>query len=148
MEHTMINIVFIIAMLHGVPVFLIGIWSGSRLVLSVLAVLSIVIAISSGNQRYLSSDLTAVIIAWVCGLVVINETRRSQLVSEKPEVLATNIKVRGSANETGPIKITSYFGHAVAVALLLYFTSEARGMAAGFSLLLILGIVMHAIFKK
>ena len=66
------NMVFIVALLHGVPVFFFGVRSRSRAILTILAIISGGIALVTGNSRFNGADLTAVVLAWVLGMLVLN----------------------------------------------------------------------------
>ncbi len=74
--------VFIVALLHGLPVFYFGVRSRSRVLLTVLALVAAGIALSTGNSRYNGSDLAAVALAWILGLLVLNANAPTIQVDE------------------------------------------------------------------
>lgn len=88
------NTVFIVAMLHAVPVFFLGIRSRNRFLLTVLAVTSALIALNTGSSRYNSADLTAIVIAWVAGMFVI----KGSLALEKGDIARSSGEIHREPN--------------------------------------------------
>ena len=64
--------VLVLAFLHGAPVFFLGVRARSRSILTVLALISGGIALSTGSSRYDGVDLAAVVFAWLLGMVALN----------------------------------------------------------------------------
>ena len=152
--------VFVIAMLHGVPVFFLGIWSRSRLLLTVAAIASVGLALLTGNQHYVSADILAVIIAWVCGMVALNDGSTPTIQTEHPAAVpsardapTTNpapapARAAPAKEPVASSKWSSYIGHVVVLAILFFLAIDARGGAAGIIFLLISATFAHAMFKK
>jgi len=56
--------VLLIMLLHGVPVFIIGIWSDSKGLLAISAIISGLIGVLTGNPVWMLADLFSVFIGY------------------------------------------------------------------------------------
>lgn len=61
--------ILIIALLHGLPVYLVGIWKQSKWWMSFALLLSITIGILVGNPKYVGVDIVASIIGYFIGWI-------------------------------------------------------------------------------
>lgn len=77
--------VLFIVLLHAVPVFIIAVWTKSKFVLILAAVVAAIIGVATGNPSYMAADLIGVAIAFALGISFINHQRPSaRLQIEEP----------------------------------------------------------------
>ena len=79
--------VLFIMLLHGVPVYLCGVLTNSRLALMIAAVVSCVIGVFTGVPKYLPADIFSVFIAYLIADEVISNHSVNTSISDKTEIL-------------------------------------------------------------
>ncbi len=71
-----VAMVFLIMLLHGVPVYVAGIWSGKVRIMTIVAIISGFIAVVTGNPYYMINDLVAVGCGWGLGFYSIRNLQQ------------------------------------------------------------------------
>jgi hypothetical protein len=104
--------VIFIALLHGVPVFLIGAMTKSKVALTLSAVVAAAVGVMTGNPAYIAVDLIAVAVAFGLGMLAIGSGGRE--LAAPPQ---------SSAPETAkkPESGSSWVGGALVVGVLAIF---------------------------
>ncbi len=67
--------VLVIALLHAIPVLVVGVFTRSKIWLAVTAMIAGVIGVNAGNPAYAPVDLVAVAVAFFVGISYINSQK-------------------------------------------------------------------------
>jgi hypothetical protein len=85
------TIVFI-ALLHGVPVIVIGICSNSKTLATLSALFAAFIAVTTGSATYTFADLLAVFAAYAVVIYYINDNKEQSTSISQPSLSQINLK--------------------------------------------------------
>jgi type IV secretory pathway VirB2 component (pilin) len=79
--------ILLIMLLHGVPVYFLGVMAKSKSVLAVVAVISAFLGLVMGASQYFGADLFAVVVAYILAASQISNTQsNSRCESSSPDL--------------------------------------------------------------
>jgi hypothetical protein len=102
--------VFLIALLHAAPVFVIAVWTESTVKLILAAVVAGIIGVGTGNPAYAAADLIGIAVAFGLGISFIN--------SRKP---GPPTQTKKPLPETEKSNDSSWVGKAIGLAIVAIF---------------------------
>lgn len=85
--------VLIIALLHGIPVYAVGIWKQSKIWMTIALIISVALGVNIGNPNYMAVDIASSLIGYIAGWIEISHNSSKAYTSHtnRPSVFLSKL---------------------------------------------------------